>query len=69
MVWCYERSFGLGLAALVIRTRDGMAHPLLFPARELKELRRLANVLLSHCPDMRWGLSAENRAAWRSRRL
>ena len=69
VVWCYERSLGFGFAALVIRTRDGMAHSLLFPARELKELRRLANILMSHCPDMCWGQSAENRAAWRGRSL
>lgn len=71
VVWCYERSFSLGplaLAhALVIRTADGKVHPVFFPGRELKELRRLANGLNERNPKMLWGLTPENRAAWKER--
>ncbi len=71
VVWSYERSIGLGKAVLarvlVIRTADGKAHPLFFSAQEVKDLRRLANHLCEHNPQMLWELTEENRAAWRER--
>ena len=71
VVWCYERSFSVGplaLAhALVIGTADGKRHPVFFPGRELKELRRLANSLDERNPKMLWGFTPENRAAWKER--
>ena len=71
LVWCYERSLKLGSLALahvlVIRTADGKAHPLLFSGKQLKELRRVANSFGERCPKMLWGLTEENRAAWKER--
>ena len=71
--WCYERNLGFGSTSLarvlVIRTTDGYAHPLFFSGKEPKELRRLANSIAERCPQMLWGLTAENRAAWKNRLL
>ncbi len=71
VLWSYERSLGKGklvlARALVIRTADGKAHPLLFSAQEAKDLRRLANRLCERNPKMLWDLTAENRAAWEGR--
>ena len=71
VIWCYERSLSVGSLALanvlVIRTADGKVHPVFFPGRELKELRRLANVFNERNPKMLWGLTPENRAAWKER--
>lgn len=71
LVWCYERSFSLGSAALahmlVIRTADGKSHSLLFPGDSLKELRRTANALNERKPDMLWGYTPENLALWKER--
>lgn len=71
VVWSYERCIGVGSAVLarvlVICTADGKAHPILFSAQEVKDLRRLANHLSGRNPKMRWDLTDENRAAWKER--
>ncbi len=71
VVWCYERSLSLGSSALchvlVIRTADGKAHRVLFPGNSIRELRRIANTLNERNPQMLWGFSPENAAAWKER--
>lgn len=69
--WCYERSLSLGSFSaahlLVIRTADGRSHPVLFAGGELKELRRIANLLNERNPKMLWGHTSENAALWKER--
>ena len=71
VVWSYERSFSVGSSvlsrALVVCTADGKTHPLFFSEEETKDMRRLANTLLKRNPKMLWGLTDENRAAWKER--